>query len=103
VTNRTPVPGELKRLEVFVGGVVGALAQVQQEARLLLVLGEERLRILGVDVRDAAAGLGQQLVPGLLDVADDALVVTPRSTYRASAGSSSVASPRVFIGAVTSW
>ena len=56
---------------MLVGGLVGALAQVQQEARLLLDLGEERLRVARVDVRDPAPGLGQQLVAGLLDVADD--------------------------------
>ena len=62
---------------MLVRGLVGALAQVQQEASLLLDLGEERLRVARVDVRDPAPGLGQQLVAGLLDVADDAPVVAP--------------------------
>ena len=75
--DRPLVPRKLERLEVFMGGLVGALAQVQQEARLLLDLGEERLRVARVDVGDPAPGLGQQLVAGLLDVADDPPVVTP--------------------------
>ena len=64
-----------ERLEVLVGGRVGALAQVQQEARLLLDLGEERLRVARVDVGDAAAGFGQLLIARLLDVADDPAVI----------------------------
>jgi len=78
-SDRPLVPLKPERLEVPVRRLVGALAQAQQEARLLLDLGQKRLRILRVDVGDAAAGLGQQLVPGLLDVADDPAVVAPHA------------------------
>lgn len=46
---------ELQRLEVPVGRRVGALAEVQQEALLRLDLLQEGLRVLRVDVGDAAA------------------------------------------------
>lgn len=54
-------------------GARDALAQVQQEAAVLLAQPRQELaRVPGVDVGDARVGVGQVDLPGVLDVAQDA-------------------------------
>ena len=66
---------DLQPLEVTVSGVVDALAQMQEEQRILtLKLLEELAGVTRVDVGDARRRLGQLRIVGLLDVPDDAAI-----------------------------
>ena len=49
------IAGDVERLKVLVGGLVGALAQVQQVTLLPFDRGEELVRVLGLDVADSRA------------------------------------------------
>ena len=81
VVDRPLVRRHLERQEMPAGDRVRLsrpghpLAEVQEEAAVLLLqAGQERARVLGVDVGDAPLGLGQIRVVGLFDVAHDAAV-----------------------------
>ena len=58
------------------GGVIDSFGEVQQFLLRLLHRPVERGQRFGVDVGDTCVALGERVVVGLFDVADDPTVVT---------------------------